>query len=149
MKWSLIFVLFESPFTSVSTVSRGHLSVVSHVFYCKAELTSLISPPQVLDLSGAALFNFCCERLLYVCLQCSKPFREGDLESSPTLIKNFKRPYKSTSTVTMENPNVPFLTVYYMFLVKNNAGRCQLFLKEKKRCQKTKRNTRKTLVRPF
>jgi hypothetical protein len=50
--------------------------------YFKAELTSLISPPQVLDLSGAALFNFCCERLLYVCLQCSKPFRTGAFDTS-------------------------------------------------------------------
>ncbi len=28
-KGPLVFVLFESPFTSVSTVSRGHLSLVS------------------------------------------------------------------------------------------------------------------------
>jgi hypothetical protein len=94
--------------------------------YFKAEMKSLISPPQVLDLSGAILFNFCRERLLYVCLQCSKPFHGGDLESSPILIKKLSRPDESTITVTMSNPYMPILTVYYIFLFEHNAVRYQL-----------------------
>ncbi len=69
-KGSLSFVLFESPFTSVLTVSKGHPSLVSLVFTLRDEALESLG----LTIEQASLFFTYSARHVKVCAHLSNLF---------------------------------------------------------------------------